>query len=112
MDKYFGGFRDAEDVKEEFSKPDNPATEDEILFAEYYAEAYEGSAFVLFKRDGKLYEVLGAHCSCYGLEDQWKPEETSWAALKMRPNNDYYGVHDGQEVLNKLIEDGLEEEGS
>jgi len=36
---------------------------------------------VLFKRGGKLYDVNGSHCSCFGLEDQWLPEETTVAAL-------------------------------
>lgn len=61
--------------------------EDKILFAEYYHESYEGTAFVLFKKDGKLYEIHARHCSCYGLEDQWNPEETSIKALKDRLKN-------------------------
>lgn len=55
-----------------------------ILLASYGTPSYEGYAFVLFKRDGKLWEVNGSHCSCYGLEDQWKPEETTTAALRHR----------------------------
>lgn len=58
---------------------------DAILYAEYTYECYDGSAFVLYEQDGKLFEVHGGHCSCYGLEGQWAPEETSWAALAMRP---------------------------
>lgn len=54
----------------------------EILWAEYDMDGYEGSAFVLFRKDGKLYRVDGSHCSCYGLEGQWLPEETSWEVLK------------------------------
>jgi hypothetical protein len=29
------------------------------------------------KRDGKLYENHGSHCSCHGFEGQWFPEETT-----------------------------------
>ena len=56
----------------------------EILLAYYLYEDYSGEAFVLFKKDGVLYEVNGSHCSCYGLEGQWDPEETTVEALKHR----------------------------
>jgi hypothetical protein len=55
-----------------------------ILLASYSYEDYQGDAFVLFERDGKLFEVNGNHCSCYGLEDQWEPEETTKDALMHR----------------------------
>ena len=95
MSKYFGGFAKREDVAAEFQqgvgdkwddKPFIPVegfpTDDEILFAAYETPSYEGYALVLYERDGVLYQVNGSHCSCYGLEHQWKPEETSWAAIK------------------------------
>jgi hypothetical protein len=56
----------------------------EIMLAYYSYENYSGDAFVLFRRDGKLYEVNGGHCSCYGLEGQWEPEETTAEALRHR----------------------------
>lgn len=59
-------------------------TDENILFAVYTYEDYSGKAFVLFEKDGKLYEVNGSHCSCNGLEGQWQPEETSVEALKFR----------------------------
>ena len=55
-----------------------------VLLASYGTPSYEGYAFVLFERDGKLYEVNGSHCSCYGLEGQWEPEETNVEALLHR----------------------------
>lgn len=55
-----------------------------VYVAWYGTAPYEGSAFVLYEKDGKLYEVHASHCSCYGLEDKWDPEETTWAALKLR----------------------------
>lgn len=42
----------------------------EVLLASYGTPDYEGYAFVLFLRDGKLWEVNASHCSCYGLEGQ------------------------------------------
>ncbi len=56
----------------------------EILLASYGTPDYEGYAFVLFRRDGRLYEVNGSHCSCYELEGQWEPEETTAEALLHR----------------------------
>lgn len=56
----------------------------EILLASYSYENYSGDAFVLFRKDGKLYEVNGGHCSCYGLEGQWEPEDTTIEALRYR----------------------------
>ena len=69
-------------------------TEDEILFASYETPGYEGEALVLFERDGRIYEVNASHCSCMGLEGQWKPEETLWPALRMRlqKSGEFYGV--------------------
>lgn len=79
--KYFG-FADRDDVRMEFSNYNDLIkrfpTDEKILLAVYNQESWEGDAYVLFERYGKLYEVHGSHCSCYGLEDQWQPEETSW----------------------------------
>jgi|BioPla2DNA2_1021312.scaffolds.fasta_scaffold39464_3 hypothetical protein len=55
-----------------------------ILFASYGCANYSGDAFVLFEKEGKLFEVNGGHCSCYGLEGQFKPEETTLEALRHR----------------------------
>lgn len=39
----------------------------------------DSSAYILLRehKTGKYYEVFGSHCSCYGFEDQWEPEETT-----------------------------------
>lgn len=55
-----------------------------ILYAIYNLDSYDGWAFVLFLKDGKLYEVNISHCSCYGLEDQWEPEETTVLSVRSR----------------------------
>lgn len=74
-----------------------------ILFADYSYEDYSGSAFVLFKQGRKLYEVHGSHCSCYGLEDQWSPEEVTVKELTHRLENGYlYCKEEVQQVLEKL----------
>ena len=66
----------------------------EILLASYGTPSYEGYAFVLFRRDGKLWEVNGSHCSCYGLEGQWEPEEVSVEALRHRLDKGELGKGD------------------
>lgn len=88
--KYFGRWNSYDSMFEDFNgwneayKVVDKPTERQILFASYGGGSYEGDAFVLYKKGKKLYEVNGSHCSCYGLEGQWKPEETSWASLVMR----------------------------
>ena len=81
---YKGNFENKADVQREFDCSDKDMEGVKILLAWYGYGDYDGSAFVLFERDDKLYEVNGGHCSCYGLEDQWDPEETSVEALRYR----------------------------
>ena len=78
-----------EDIAGWFSEDVEVLKGAKILFAEYYTGNYEGSAFVLFSRHGKLYEVHGSHCSCYGLENQWNEEETSVESLEHHLNGTY-----------------------
>ena len=83
----FRGFDGLDDMLRSFdavTAPIRPRAESDVLIATYEQEDYEGSAFVLFTDGGRLFEVNGSHCSCYGLEDCWRPEETSWEALAIR----------------------------
>lgn len=70
-----------------------------ILLASYTYKKYEGDAFVLIAKDGKLYEVNGSHCSCYGLEGQWEPEETTKEALMHRLENGKLGMEYDEDVF-------------
>lgn len=87
MSRYRGEFSSRADVESSFAVTLSENTH--ILLATYDCPDYDGYAFVLFERDGKLYEVNSSHCSCNGLE--WEPEETTWEALKMR---EFYGYDD------------------
>ena len=78
--------------KEEQKKVMLDYSKNNILFAYYAVEYYDGEAFVIFERDGKLFEVNGSHCSCWGLVDQWKPQETTIEALNTRLKNGDLGV--------------------
>lgn len=86
MKVYFDYFKDQGDMVSNFSISEEQLDGVEILYASYDAQDYEGGAHVIFRKEGKIYEVNGSHCSCYGLEGQWEPEETSVIALLSRPN--------------------------
>ena len=88
---FLGNFEDVDDVKREFNVTDDSLNGAFIILAWYGYGDYDGSAFVLYERDGQLYEVNGGHCSCYGLEDQWDPEKTDAKALLHRIDQGYLG---------------------
>lgn len=69
----------------------------------------DSSSFFLFKRNGKLYEVNGSHCSCYGFEGQWEPEETTLEALKQRKFSDVGGYDTSPEENKKAINDYIQQ---
>jgi hypothetical protein len=115
--KYFGDWSDHKDMANEWStgrydydakgyskiQVDGMATDAEVLVAIYEYEDYSGSAYMLFKRDGKIFEVEGGHCSCYGLEDQWEPAETTWKTLEMKDFYHKYADGGFEERLKALI---------
>jgi len=78
----FDGWSDEADIASSFQV--DPAQVTGVIAALYGKEDYEGSAFVLLIKEGKLYEVHGSHCSCNGLEGMWEEEPTSIAALRRR----------------------------
>lgn len=105
---YLDIFSDLDDVIQEFQLDKKDVDNINVLLAFYEYEDYSGYAFVLFERDGLLYEVNGSHCSCYGLEGQWEPEETSVDALRHRIvegslGSGYHGdfADDLQKILNQ-----------
>ena len=73
---YLFDFATIENVFSAFQVSDADREGVDIVAAHYDIGDYEGEAWVVFIKDGKWYEVHGSHCSCYGLEDQWDPEET------------------------------------
>jgi hypothetical protein len=113
---YLNDWKDGglEGMKSDFGIDDTALAGADILLASYGYERYEGSAFVLFRRDGKLYEVNGGHCSCYGLnrqsysagdtETQWQPEETTLESLRYRLEKGRLGKegHCGNEFADEL----------
>lgn len=78
---FINDFKDysQEEILEEYRATKEQADfVDKIIFADYTYECWTGDSHVVFiGKDGKMYEVHGCHCSCYGLEDQWEPEEAT-----------------------------------
>lgn len=72
-------FENWADVQREYAMTEPEP--DEVLVAYYEYEYYEGDSQVLYRNGDKYYYVEGSHCSCYGLEDQWRPEEYSLETL-------------------------------
>lgn len=117
MKKKFGanpileGFTSVENIFEQFEQKQDGET---ILMAIYETEWYQGDAFVLFEKDGKLYEINGGHCSCYGLEGQWSPEEVLLAELvQNRFTEDSYRFESIPHIRQKLLDvigDGKEDD--
>lgn len=104
-----------EGMKSDFGIGDAELEGVTVLLASYTFECYAGEAFVLFERGGKLYEVHGSHCSCYGLSEssysgdsttQWQPEETSIDALLHRLDKGQVDVIEGElhQVLDAYSE--------
>lgn len=85
---YRNEFSTKDDVISKFNAPADALDGAEVIYADYTYEDYSGNAMVIYEKDGKLYEVNGSHCSCYGLEGQWWPEETSWEAIAMREDGE------------------------
>jgi hypothetical protein len=80
---YLGAFTDKHEVATAFENPGIHGVN--LLFSVYAYKSYSGEAFVLFEAEGKLYEINGSHCSCYGLEGQWRNwEEVSLEGLAHR----------------------------
>lgn len=108
---YFGLWdtQDKAGMAKEFDIDPESIADIEVLFALYTCHSYSGEVWVLFERDGTLYEVNGGHCSCYGLEGQWDPEETTLDALRHRFTVGREGNHlhdldaDEQEVAARLL---------
>ena len=91
------GFDDQANVLSAFREAANTLDGAELLYACYESYGDDGSAMVVFRKDGKLFIVSGGHCSCYGLEDQWSAEPITLEALRTFK-------HDSYEGWNKFVE--------
>jgi hypothetical protein len=83
------GFSSVEDLAQQFAVFNfnlQPRRTFDVLIGFYQHGNYEGESFVLLREPatGKLYEVNAYHCSCYGLDGQFEPEETTVTAIRRR----------------------------
>lgn len=106
------GFENKKDICQQFAVKDFDGV---VVHAEYNQECYEGDATVIFVDKGKFYISKGSHCSCYGLENQWEPEEiTAQTLLHMLRKGHMMrgksGLADGLERLMEVIEDRSDQE--
>lgn len=73
---YYGWFDNWASVQSNYNM--NEAEPDEVHLADYEDWpdiGYNGDSMVIYRRGSKWYLNMGGHCSCYGLEDQWSPDE-------------------------------------
>ncbi len=82
------------EMMRDFEIKDDDLAGAEVLLASYGCGSYCGDAFVLFRKDGQLYEVNGSHCSCYGLEGNWSPSPVTVEELKHRLEKGELGKDD------------------
>jgi hypothetical protein len=65
-------------------------TRDEVVIASEWEDTYEGALWIVWQREGKLYEMQASHCSCNSFADEAhafkKPRETTVEAIRMRPH--------------------------
>lgn len=87
MGIYLGLFANQNDVEKEFGSAE--VMDYDILFAAYTFESWSGDALVIARKDGKIFEIEGGHCSCYGLEGQWSPTEVNIQYLLNRLQSSY-----------------------
>lgn len=82
---YDGEFENWDDVMSSFDVDEKDRFVPDIVYkACYDRDGYDGYAIVAYKKNDKFYLVKGSHCSCYGLEGQWDPEEIETKKLLMR----------------------------
>lgn len=104
MERFYGSFDSWSDVCHHFQE--NIELPDEVLLASYDCPYWEGYAEVVYRKGDRYYWASGSHCSCYGLEDQWDPEEYSREELvKALSRNPRFYVTNRDQVLEELIKD-------
>lgn len=105
---YYGNWACWNDVAGDFNIDPKLEKSIVVLYAEYNAPDYEGYATVVFVENGKFYFVGGSHCSCFGLEGQWEPDETPLKVLLHMATEGQFGT--GLEGALRTVQDlGLDQ---
>jgi len=87
-----------EDISSNYDVEKQIVEQYQIIIAIVNNYGYEEYSYFLMLKDGILYENFGAHCSCYGFEGQFEPEETSVEYLLSKN----YKYRDNQEIMDFL----------
>lgn len=109
---YRGWFESWEDVLRHFEVEAGSVVPDQVYLAAYdESEAgYDGYADVVYRIGDRYFRVQASHCSCYGLEGQWEPEEYSREEFLGALERDmHFWCGESAEVreeLRKLISEG------
>jgi hypothetical protein len=99
---FYGEFTSKDDICRAFAIEDFQGI---VVYAVYDLGSYEGSATVIFINQGKFWHVFGSHCSCYGLETQWSPEEMPLEALmKMIREGSGAVMHQHRDTLINMFD--------
>lgn len=66
-------------IVDDYEITDGELDKYKLLIVHKEEDSYEGYSHLLLqdKESGKLYANYASHCSCYGYEGQFKPEETT-----------------------------------
>lgn len=78
------GFDDLDNICKEFRIERSELDEYEVLFAQYGIDGWEGTSILFLTKEGKLFINDASHCSCYGLEGQFDPSETTKEAMMLQ----------------------------
>jgi len=102
LNSYIGYTEDKikKDIAEAYKVDIESLARYQILIADNEQWDYKESSWFLLRdiNTGKLYENHASHCSCYGYEGQWEPEETSVEYLLS--NNSDVSSEYRQEILD------------
>lgn len=106
MSLFLGAWEDEADICRDMEISPGTLAEYEVLIAGYWSGSWEGSVWMLLRKDGQLYEVHAGHCSCNGLEGQFGPSATTVEYLKSPHFNISYKVDNkrDEEAVRKYIE--------
>lgn len=81
-----------------------PNDEPTKVFAAYETPSYDGYALVIVKNSDDQFDVIeGSHCSCYGLEGQWKPTRHDEVEIKKMLTAPYGIFNDQSEEISKWM---------
>lgn len=78
------GFKDEKDISETFDVCPELLDGIEVLYALNQPIYCADTVYILFIKNGILYEVSGTHDSYNCYEEQWDPEETTVEAILLR----------------------------